>query len=207
MILTYEQVSQRIDSSDNIINKLKKSRESQVQSKIPEIIIKDGINNHIGHPGSVHLSENERVAIGVLGHHVDHETVADIFGISKGHVSELKNGNRTTGIRTGTEVESFRTQDNNLLAKIEERLNKTKLSIQERAAETLLTSLGLMTPDKLENSSAKELAQVTSQMSQVMRNLKSEGSTQSSGIKVQIVLHQPKQAREESFDFIEVSGL
>ena len=201
MILTQEQIKQRIESPDNLINKL----ESHRSSSSIEVIVKDGVNNHKGNLGVKHLDSDQRLAIGVLAQTTDHKTVAEVFGISESHVNDLATGNRTIGNGKGGAV---RVIDNDLKNQIAERINKTKLTIQERAAETLLKSLGLLTDDKLENSSAKEIAQITTQMSQVMRNLtpESQESNKNSGVKVQIVLHQPKQAREEAFDYIEVSA-
>jgi len=80
------------------------------------------------------------------------------------------------------------------------------LTIQERAAEKLLSAMGLITPDKLENSSAKDLAQITNQMSQVVRNISGQVSQGNTGktAKVQIILNQPKESKEDSFDVIEI---
>ena len=93
-----------------------------------------------------------------------------------------------------------------LFRSIQSRLDKTKLSIQERAAEKLLASMGVITQDKLENCTVKEAAQVASQMSQVFRNMTSQ-TTSNEGLGksgVKIVIHQPKVAREEHFESIEI---
>lgn len=200
MILTPEQLSSRISSEKNIINK-EEIRRTQPQV---EVIIKDGINNHLGSQGAKHLTDSERVAIGTLAHSgVDQQTVADIFGISKSHVSDLKNGNRNTGDGVNPNI---RIRDTNLTNQIQERLEKSKLTIAERSAEVLLASLGLITPDKLENSSAREIAQITSQLSQVVRNMSGDSNknNDSGAAKVQIIVHAPKQTNESAFDYIEV---
>ena len=202
MILTQEQIKQRISSPDNLINKLADHRSSTQL----EVIVKDGVNNHKGNLGVKHLDSEQRLAIGILAQTTEHKVVAEVFGISESHVNDLATGNRTIGNGSGG---ARRVVDNDLKNQIAERINTTKLTIQERAAETLLKSLGLLTDDKLENSSAKEIAQITTQMSQVMRNLDGDSNkdnSKNSGVKVQIVLHQPKQAREEAFDYIEVSA-
>ena len=100
--------------------------------------------------------------------------------------------------RSGTDLE--------LKNKINNRLEATKLTIQERAAEKLLGAMGLLTEEKMENSSAKDLAQISNQMSQVVRNITpNSGKEKDDGkSKVQIIIHQPKQSREDLFDCIEV---
>lgn len=193
MILTQTQIDTRLNSDLNLSNKIIKLKESQT-----EVIVKDGINNHTGNTNNTRLSENERVAIGVLAHSIDQETVGAIFGVSSAHVSDLKRANRNMG---GNE----KVLDIELQAKISERLNKTKLTIQERAAEKLLGALGLLTDEKMENCTAKDIASITTSMSQVVRNISGDSGRQEAGkTSVRIVLHQPKQANESAFDCIDL---
>lgn len=191
MLLTQEQINSRINSENNIAN-------SKVEQKV-EVIYKDGINSH-GNNGAKRLTEEERIAIGVVASVTDHQTASDLFGISKSHVNDVKNGNRVThGVR-------FR--DVELTQAIESRLNKTKLDIQERAAETLLSALGLFSDDsiqdKMRNSSPKEIASVTKDMSQVFRNMSSDKKGESGPKGVKIIINAPKESREDSFDVVEI---
>ncbi len=200
MILTKQQVEIRESSPDNIAN--------QKVANTPTVIYKDGINNHKGKgTGVKNLSNEERVAIGVVASVTDDETAAAIFGIHKSHANDIKQGNRNVG--NGESGSSLRTQDTALLNTIESRLEKTKLTIQERAAERLLTTLGLFESpsiqDKLENSTPKEVAAVVKDMSQVMRNLSDKQKDYNSGnTNVKIIVHAPKEANESSFDMIEL---
>lgn len=195
MILTKEQIEKRLNSSNNLANKVEESR----NNPITEIIIKDGTNNHVGRPGSKNLTEQERVAVGVISATVGDEVAASLFGISTSHANDLRNGNRNVG----NGETNLRVQDTNLKAQIKERLDNTKMTIQERAAEKLLTSLGLLTEDKLTNCSPKDVASISNQMSQVMRNMNNNKDT-SDKASVKIVLHQPKTTQEDSFDIIEI---
>lgn len=199
MILTKEQVQKRLASDSNIGNPNSTSnleKESEV-----EVIYKDGINNHNGNAGSRNLTPEERITIGVLATVTDNKTAASIFGVHPSHVNDLKNGN----ILVGESKAGNRTRDNALIDAIKDRLETTKLTIQERAAEKLLGALGLLTEDKLENSSAKDIAQISNQMSQVVRNIsgnnKNENEKRSN---VRITVHQPKETRESAFDMIEI---
>lgn len=193
MILSKEQIEKRLTSEDNIANKVEDHKNDAV------VIYKDGINNHKGKNGSSNLTENERVAIGVIASVGGDQLAADLFGVNKSHVNDLKNGNRNIS------NDNLRIRDIDLQEKIAERLENTKLSIQEVAATKLLKSMGLLTEDKLENSSAKELAQVSTQMSQVIRNMNNTNSNKdTSKANVKIVVHSPKQSNEDSFDTLEL---
>lgn len=210
MILTKEQTEKRLNSERNITNKISvvKSVSSlneiqeiqEIQEESPEIKIKSVVHSTGSKVGSKHLTENERIAISVLANTIDHKTVGEIFNISPSHVSDLKNANRNV---------NGRIKDIDLQAKVNERLDKTKLSIQERAAEKLLSTLGLFdepeVKDKLKNSSPKEISQVSSQLSQVMRNMNQSNNERDTGkAKVSIIMHQPKPSNESSFDVIEI---
>lgn len=198
MLLTKEQLEKRITSEDNISNKIA-IREQEMQV---EIINKDGINNHKGNPGTRHLTEEERVAIGVVASVTGSSTAAELFGVSPSHAGDLKNGNRNVG--NGEHGSSFRVRDTELQNKIAERLEDAKLTIQEKAAEKLLATLGLLTEDKMENSSAKEIATVASQVSQVFRNMNSTNNKDNNKTNVKITVHQPKTSKEDYFETLEI---
>lgn len=190
MILTKEQVEKRLSSEDNIAN----------QSHSSIIIKKEGNINGRG-KGSKNLTEEEKIAIGVLANLEGNEVAAELMGVSEDTARHLRTAQ--TSIRSGDTVRA--SIDTSLKEKINERLDTTKLTIQERAAEKLLTSLGLLDQDKLANCSAKDLAGITNQMSQVVRNMSNRDGERNGGkAAVKIILHQPKPSREESFDFVEI---
>lgn len=195
MILTKEQLEKRLASEDNSVNKL------EVVKNLPEVIIRDG-KNHSGRPGTTNLTEQERVAIGVLSSTVGEETAAILFGVAPSTAHKLHHGMMSgdSGASHGP--------NQDLRAQIQQRLDTAKLSASERAAETLMKSLGLLNEgDKLTNSSAKELAQISNQMSQVVRNMNNSNGDKGGGQGgVKIILHQPKSTKESSFDTIEISA-
>lgn len=199
MILTKEQSIKRLNSSDNIINK----ESIRSEEKSFEVEIKDG-KNKVGRPGSHNLSDSEKVAIGVLANTVGNDVAAELMGVSENTARHLRTGQTTLSHGQGTQRYG---EDQELRNKIEERIESTKLTIHERAAEKLLLSLGALDQEKISNCSAKEAAQIANQMSQVVRNISNNGSRDGGnkdGSKVKIIMHQPKSSREESFDVIEI---
>lgn len=192
MLLTQEQINSRINSDKNIAN------ESNIT-----VIRKDGIYNHVGNGGAKKLTEEERIAIGYVAAVTDDQTSADLFSISKSHANDLKRGARNAT------HDNQRITDVGLLEAIGSRLDKTKLDIQERAAEKLLSAMGLfdseVVQEKMRNSAPKEISAVVKDMSQVMRNIESRNKVGEEGKRgIKIILHSPKEASESSFDMIEI---
>jgi hypothetical protein len=213
MILTKEQLEERLSSDDNLTNQLAEFRKNsttgpgldqldltpdQVPGSEVEVIRKNHITNPNGKTRSTNLSEDERVAIGVLASTVGEQTAADLFDVSKDHAHHLRSANRTLSSGQGF-------KDIPLANKIQARIDKAKISIQERAAEKLLGAFDLITDDKLADCNVNELVNVSTKMSQVMRNMASGSSgDKSGGVGVQIILHQPKPSKESDFETIEV---
>jgi hypothetical protein len=203
MILTKEQIKERLGSQGNLTNQLseyRKNSESVEESPKQESLVvrKNHITNPNGKTRSKNLSEDERVAIGVIANTVGEEVAADLFDVSKDHAHHLRSANRTLSSGKGF-------KDVPLANKIQARIEKAKISIQERAAEKLLGSFDLLTDEKLEECSAGDLANISTKMSQVMRNMTSGNSNdKGSGGGIQIILHQPKPSAESDFETIEI---
>ena len=195
MILTSEQLESRLTSEGNIAESVRKLQSA-------EIIIKDGKNNKEGRPGSHNLTDAEKVAIGVLAKTVGNELASEIMGVQESTARHLRSAQMTISDGRGTQRGGINQE---LKDKIQERIDSTKLTISERAAEKLLAAMGMITEDKLENVSAKDAAQISNQMSQVLRNMTNvnNNSGERGKTNVKIVLHQPKEASETSFDIIE----
>lgn len=202
MILTKKQFEDRVGSERNASTLVQEHRDKDTNSTV-EIVYKDGIHNKNGRTGTTNLTENEKIAIGVLASTVGIETAADLFNVSKSTASDLKNGMQTLSTNPETGYQQ-RGRDVELSNKIKERLENSKLTIQERAAEKLMESMGLIDNDKLQNASAKDLAQISNQMSQVMRNMNRKDEKDPGKAEVKIIVHQPKTAREDSFEIIEI---
>jgi hypothetical protein len=232
MTLTTEQIETRLASTDNLVNQLKSfhlvdliTEEEKIECSAPVVernlapdppslrdsesgavaIIKPKINykNYITNPngknGSKNLTENERIAVGVLANTHGEQIAADMMGVSTDHAHHLKSANRNFSA-------GMNGKDVALETKIRDRLTATKLTAAETAATTLISALGIIDGDKLDNCTAKEAAQISSQMSQVVRNLtpQTHSGSNGDGAKVTITMHQPKPTTEENFDTIEI---
>jgi len=72
--------------------------------------------------------------------------------------------------------------------------------VQNLALDRLITSLGLMTNDRLEGGSLKELSRVSTDMSRIVANT----APRSQVANVQLVIYSPTQRDEKSYDIIDV---
>lgn len=73
---------------------------------------------------------------------------------------------------------------------------------QEKAAEKLLSALGLLTPEKLENVKAKDLSSIAADMSRIIEKTTPK---QAGTAGTQILIYAPKQqVTEEKYEVIEV---
>jgi len=194
MILTKEQVEQRINSEKNLVNIIAQ-REEQF-----EVIIRDG-KNHSGREGSHNLTNEEKLAIGVLANLEGNEVAAEVMGVSVNTARHIRSAQTTSSEGRGTQRYDI---DQNLKNKINETLDNTKLTIAEKAADRLLSAMGLLTNDKLENASVKDIATISTQLSQVVRNMSGAKQEDGEKSKVKVVLFAPRQSRETSFDTIEI---
>ena len=187
MFLTQEQIDLRLGSQDNLIN-IRNKNESSVK------VITPGRNGGRS-IGALGMTEDERLSVAILASAVGDSNAAEAFGISQGHVNHLKNG-RTDGTNVDREFKE----------KAVSILDQTKTQVETLAAEKLLSALGMLDHDKLANAKVTELAQVASSMSKVMVNMRVSENQRDNSVKVSVILHQPRTAREEHFDMIEVSA-
>jgi hypothetical protein len=194
MILTKEQVAARVNSEKNIVNK---------QTNI--VVFKDGLN-HKGRGDSKNLTHEDRVNIGVLANLAGNDLTAEVFDISPNTARHLRTGQELV-YEPGKRDEPRSIQSQELQEAIKTRLDNAKLTIEEKAAQKLLESMGLISTEKMENCSAKDLAQITNQMSQVVRNISGGSRGQdkgNGGASVKVVVMKPKTSSEDSYDVIEV---
>lgn len=188
MILTKEQLQLRVESPDNFLN-------LDQSNTVVELKKYQGANG--GRHNKDDFSREEQLTIGVLDKTIGSHMTSEVMGVSVGYASSLGNGK--VSHKDGNE--EFKNQ-------LDKRLGKIIEKSQEVAAERLLSSLGLITDDKLVNASAKDLSTISANLSKVSLNLKPSQDKNSNlnGPKVNIVLFQPKIAKEEEFNIIEVSA-
>lgn len=200
MVLTNEQIEERISSEDNLTNQIEQFKKSDS----PIIERKSHAPNPNGRNGNSksrkNLTDDERVAVGVLSNTVGEDVAAEIFDVSKDHAHHLRSANRSL-----TPGQGFK--DTELQVKIDERLAKVRTTIQEQAAEKLLGAFDLLDDEKLQNCSARELSTISKDMSQTMRNMEPKVPKESgNGGGVKIIIQQPKPTTEEHFDFVEIQA-
>lgn len=195
MILTKEEIQRRLNSKDNLSNQISvisetPARPDQLKN---EIQYKDG-KSHQGNSGK-RLTEEERITIGVLAQTAGTEIAGELMGVSPVTAKNLESGWRS-------DTPNTKSKDMELMSKINDRLDETKLTIQERAADRLLNALGVITDDKLENAKLRDAADVAAKMSQVYKNM--APSQERGDSRVRVVIHQPKATQESSLDILEI---
>lgn len=112
--------------------------------------------------------------------------IAAAFGVSRMAVSNAARG------RSGPNPPNEERR-----RKLEER----QLDIKDTALIKLMSSLNLLTEEKMEDLTAKDLSQVASNMSKVVHSIQ---AGEAAGSPVNIVIYSPEIRKEESFKVIDV---
>jgi len=194
MILDEKQAAARLNSEGNILNQL---------GDAPQVSVKKWVGAEGGRPnGAKGLTHEERVEIGVLAHELPGGIVADLMNVSPRTVTDAKNGYSQT-LSNGT---THRIPNERLREDIAARVDSIKEQAVERAAERLLTSLGFLDDEKLANCTAKDISAVGSNLAKIVDFMSPNRKDPTGDVRVNIVLHQPKPAKEEHFDYIEIGA-
>lgn len=86
----------------------------------------------------------------------------------------------------------------------EERVSQIENIIgtaQEKAAEKLVQALGLITPEKMEGTKARDLSGIAADMSRILEKTSPKSNSFAGA---NIVIYAPNQRKEESYDVIEL---
>lgn len=126
------------------------------------------------------LDTNTRIMAGVLGHQMPAREIAAEMNITVGQVNGAKN-----------------TKDPSIAIPRQKALDK----IQELALDKMMYALGLMTPDKFQNASLKELSIVTANMARLVESTSPNGD---SDTRVQLVIYAPEVKNEKSYKIMDV---
>jgi hypothetical protein len=117
--------------------------------------------------------------------------LAKDFGLSKDQVSAFKNGKSTVNAEVNPELKE----------KIEDNLGV----VRDRAADILLETLGLLTPERIQSiQKVKDVTAVAKDMSTIIRNATPQNKEPGSTNFVQIINH--GQRSEDSYEVIEVTN-
>lgn len=142
-------------------------------------------------PGTKNLPAFMRPIIGAAGVLSGHKKTAEEFGVSKHVVSIYARGQAPNA---AGELPVDRPELKN---KVDELVGRA----QEKAAERLMSALGFITDDKLENVKARDLSGIAADMSRIIEKT-SPKSGNSGG--TNIVIYAPNQKSEEAYEVIEV---
>lgn len=185
MFLTEEQLDARLKSESNLANRFSRpdssgsTQQPQEEVKVPEVIEKQ--IPHIGRTTiSIPIPVRTEIAIRArLGER--QETLAQEFGTCQENVSNIKNG-KIQGVNE---------------AEVSETISK----VRDKALDRLMTSLGLLTDDKLSGCSAKDLSVIASNMGRVVEKTlpKSEAPD-----RVMLVVYTPEIKPEKNYNSVEV---
>jgi DNA-binding XRE family transcriptional regulator len=127
------------------------------------------------------LTQDERDEIAVRARAGENQTkLAKEFGISQPSISHIERGKSKTD-----EV------------KVEKALNH----VRDRALSRLMSSLGLLTDDKLSGCSARDLSLVAANMSRVVEKTIPKENTQSG---INLIIYSPELKRESGFKVVEI---
>jgi predicted transcriptional regulator len=179
MFITKEQAERRLNSPDNILNKVERANSHFVIKKLHAGGRKEGVTT---------LTKEDRLIAGTLGQVYNQKEVARDFGITRQHVNNLAHGRtdskRADGHETGLEASGILDE------------------VKERALQKVLSAVDFMSDNKLGLCDAKELSSIASNMSKVYSNVspKENGNE----MKVQFVLYAPRVKEEHEFQVVEI---
>ena len=118
--------------------------------------------------------------------------LANMFGVSPSAASAYAKGTTSTA--------SYGTPKLGILAHI----NKTKERITKRAHNTLLTTLGEITPEKLKDVKARDLAGIAKDVSVVIKNMEPEHPEEQKKDRPVFVFYKPEMHTENHYERMKV---
>ena len=181
MLLTKEQARARLESPNNLTNKVVRNNSHFELRTLTHGGREEGTKN---------LTEQERLTIASIAQLDKAENVAREFGISRQHVENLKFGR----------VDSRRYADKEH-PELKNKLRIVKDEIKDKALQVLMGSLGLLDDEKMSDLDGKDLSVVASNMSKVVNNLEPK-EQHDNGTK--ILIYAPQMKEVEEFKVVEV---
>jgi len=144
-------------------------------------------------PGTKNRTDEERIAIGELGHAVGYKTAAELVGASSSQVHSYAHGFNSSGHRNPNAELGLAVKDS-----IED--------VKERAIEKILECMDLITPEKLNNATPLAISQVAVNLSRVSPNLENKvpGGINTDN-RATVVIYSPPVSEESRYKTIKVS--
>ena len=189
MVVNRQDALRRLNSPRNLVNSLSAASSEPVLIPCPEPTQNKAEIEHREVPQPRRGNEVPsflRVTAGVLAHENTAKEVGEQLGIAPYTVHNYKHG--VVGGK----------KDVALKEAVSDRLE----SIRETAAEKLMSTLGLITPEKMKGTSAKDLALISANFSRVVQNLAPQRDQ--AAATAQIIFYSPQVKEENRFKTIEV---
>lgn len=138
-----------------------------------------------GRDGSLNFPDPIRILAGTLSHVSKNKDVAEALGMSKQQVSNIKNGKTNENVKSA--------------------IDRNLGTVQDRALELTMKSLGLIEEEKLEKSKPRELIAIARDAASIYEKVspKEKNNVQ---VGVQVVLHSVPQRNEENYETVEVNN-
>lgn len=162
--------------------------ESEAQDRLnaSEVIVKRMNGQTVGKPradkGRPRLTPAMQELLGTMAHLSGKTATANAFGISRVHADNL-----SKGLDSGPN----NPENKELKAKIESNIGKVK----DTALEKLMTSLDLITPDKLKGEKPRDLSAIAKDMASIVEKTGPKEAT--GGNQVQVQIYIPERTKTE----------
>lgn len=174
MLLDSQRAASRLESPDNLVNRLVLKSNSNV-TVLPKA--------RIGGARGPRLPSFVRTQVAIMtrsGAAKGTEAAAAI-GISSQHANDIKNGN----------IEGVD----------EEAVDRALGEVRDRALERLMASMNLITDDKLEKCKATDLSVISANMSRIVEKTLPK---QNEGTQMNLIVYAPQLKSEESYKVVDV---
>jgi hypothetical protein len=178
MFLTQEQAERRLNSERNLTRAkfLKSEENAAIEIKVVEKIISLPGKNR------ANLSEEQRTEIAIrtrTGEKIS-EVARDV-GVKSLTVQNIANG-KTKGVD-------------------EEKVESVIREVKDLALQRLMTSLGLLSDDKLSGCSARDLSVIASNMGRVVEKIQNKVEQPDN---INFIIYAPELKQERAFDSVEI---
>lgn len=175
--LTTEKAEQALSGSNNLLNRLLN----------PPVVLRDiKLSNHDGTKNITDEVKKDVIVYSFENPAVSNKQVGEVFNISAESVSGIKTGGK----------------DKKESADVKELRETKREEASDVAIDKMMQALGLISADKLDALSAKDLANTAASFSKIAANMR--GKEKITDNRTQIVIFSPEQRKESSFHTIDV---
>lgn len=187
MLLSDDDLSARLSSPDNLINKCQSKPNTSHSSNLQVKVITDDRGKRGSEIPDV---VRELIAITSASSREKESKIAETFDVSQPFVSQVKRGM----------IDSH--QDERLTEITRSKAEELEKSAHEAALDNLVSALSLVAPKLIEESSPRALARIAVDMSTVVKSLRKDDSASAAASKV--VINMVSMKKEDHFDTIDV---